>query len=129
MSYDEWIQRVIELGRLKGLEVYYYEDLPRWGRRIGHFEAYCRGVLKVWAGAGEDLLGPAVFTSPEAFTEYWPRCEALAVEPEPPAPAPIMGPGWIPPAQLSWYEYRARAGRWVDPNRARVLKRALEALL
>jgi hypothetical protein len=70
MTYDEWIDAVILLGQAKRLVVYYTEDPPRWGRRIGHFAAYdYLGVLRVWAGAGEELVD---LTPPWKFVELWP---------------------------------------------------------
>jgi len=119
MTYDEWILVVIALGEAKGLKVYYYEEPPRWGSRIGHFEGYCGNELKVWAGAGEDLLGPAVYTSPEEFTRYWPTC--IQSSDQPPGPR-------APTTELGLWEYRVKGARWVDPNVAGVVYRAMKVI-
>ncbi len=80
LTYDQWISAVLRLGEAKGLQMAYREDPARWGYRLGTFIGYCSQRLAVWAGAGEQLLGPAVYTSPEDFTAYWPVCmEAPAV--------------------------------------------------
>jgi hypothetical protein len=106
MSYDEWIDAVIRLGQAKRLVVYYTEDVPRWGRRIGHFAAYdYLGTLRVWAGAGEELVA---LTPPEKFTELWP-----------------VGPDVV----MSTGQYRATAGGYVPWLWGYGAWRAISALL